>query len=118
RFGASCTKAHAVDHVVQTTLEQLQQVLTGSTLQTGSFPVVVAELTLQDAIDATNFLLLAQLGTVLGETTATLTMHARRIVLLALGVQRANTALGEQIRALGTRRLTLGANISGHLAGS
>ena len=62
-FSASCAKTHAINDVVQTTLQQLQQVLTGSTLQTGSFLVVVAELTLENAIHTTDLLLFTQLST-------------------------------------------------------
>src|SRR5690606_39680755 len=83
--------------------------------QTGSFLVVVAELTFEDAVDTTNFLLLAQLSAVLGETTATLTMHARRTLQLALGIKSAYAALEEQISAFATRQLAFGTNISSHL---
>src|SRR5690606_30015699 len=114
-FGTRGAKTHTVYNVIQTTLEQLQQVLTGSALQTGSFLVVVAELTFEDAVDTTNFLLLAQLSAVLGETTATLTMHARRTLQLALGIKSAYAALEEQISAFATRQLTFGTNISSHL---
>ena len=44
RFSTSGAEAHAVNDVVQTTFQQLQQVFTGVTLLTGSVAVVVAEL--------------------------------------------------------------------------
>src|SRR5690606_29318893 len=89
RLGASGTEAHAVNDVVQTALEQLQQVLAGSALATGSFLVVAAELALENAIDATDFLLFAQLGAVVGLATTTLTMLAGSRFDIALRFQSA-----------------------------
>jgi len=107
-FSASGTETHAVNDVVQTTLEQLQQVLTGSALQTGCFLVIVAELTLQNAIHTTDFLLLAQLSTVFRKTTAALTVNTRRGFQFALGVESAHAAFQEQVSTFATRQLALG----------
>src|SRR5699024_4479047 len=49
-FGASRAKAHAVDHIVQTGLEQLDQDFTCVTTATISFSEVAAELSFQNAI--------------------------------------------------------------------
>src|SRR3546814_14953160 len=55
-------EAHAVDDVVQAGFEQLQQVLAGVALPGRGLLVVVAELALEQAVDALDLLLLTQLG--------------------------------------------------------
>src|SRR6266702_3307300 len=64
RFSARRTEAHAIHDVVQTRLEQLQQVFTRVALATVGFSEVTAELALEHAIDALHFLLFAQLRAV------------------------------------------------------
>src|SRR5690606_28314332 len=95
-------------------LEQLQQVFAGSALTTGSFLVVAAELTLQDAVDTTNFLLLTQLQTVVGQTATTGTMLTGNGFDVALRFKRAGTTLQEEIGAFTTRQFALGTNVTSH----
>src|SRR3546814_14664500 len=64
-------EAHAVDDVVQAGFEQLQQVLAGVALPGRGLLVVVAELALEQAVDALDLLLLTQLGGVVGQLAAT-----------------------------------------------
>ena len=54
-------EAGAVDHVVETALEQLQQVVTGLAGTTAGLGVVVVELLLEDAVGEAGLLLLLQL---------------------------------------------------------
>src|SRR5580700_6718342 len=75
-LGARGRKAHAVHHVVQTALEELQQVLTRGAGLARRFLIVVAELALEHAVHAAQLLLLAQLQTVVGQALAPLTLHA------------------------------------------
>ncbi len=114
RFGTSGAEAHAIHDVVQTALEQLQQVLAGSALAAGSFLVVTAELTLQHTVDTAHFLLLAQLGAVVGQAATTLAVHTWRSFNVALGFERARTTLQEEISAFTTRQFALGTNITSH----
>jgi len=58
-FGACRPETHAVDHVVETAFQQLEQVLASRPLQTRRSLVVVAELTLEHTIDEAQLLLLA-----------------------------------------------------------
>ena len=85
RFGASCTKAHAIYNVVQTLFQQGQQIFTGVAFETSRIFIVVAELLLKDAVDTTYFLLFTQLNTVVGQTTATLTVLAGRAFVTTFG---------------------------------
>src|SRR6185437_2346698 len=52
RLGAGGREAHAINHIVQAALEQLQQVLTRGAAAAGSLLVVIAELTLQHPVHA------------------------------------------------------------------
>src|SRR3954447_25159047 len=73
-------EAGAVDHVVEPTLEQLQQVLTGLAGTPVGLLVIAAELLLEHAVDARALLLLAllqQVLAVLGATAAVLTRRVR-----------------------------------------
>ena len=72
-----------VNDVVETSLEQLQEHLTGNTLHAGCLVEEVAELTLKDTVGVLCFLFFAKLCAVLGHFPATVgTMLARGIVLL------------------------------------
>src|ERR1700722_19083414 len=68
RFSTRRAEAHAIHDVVETRLEQLQQVFTRVALEAVGFSEVTAELALENAIDALHFLLFAQLRTVVGRT--------------------------------------------------
>src|SRR3546814_12422177 len=82
--------------VVQAGFEQLQQVLAGVALPGRGLLVVVAELALEQAVDALDLLLLTQLGGVVGQLAATgvgRAVLAGFLFQLALGVQRQRRAL-------------------------
>src|SRR5436853_3965469 len=116
RLGARGREAHAIHHVVQPALEQLQQVLAGGTAPAGGFVVVVAELPLEHPVHAAQFLLLAQLQAVVGQARAALTLDApRRHAELALVFKRLDAALQEQIRALAAGELACGTNVTRHI---
>ncbi|MCY1452325.1 hypothetical protein D9M71_692370 [compost metagenome] len=115
-FGTSSAKAHTINDVIQTALEQLQQVLAGCTLLGGCFLVVTAELTLENAIDATYFLFLAQLGAVVGLTATALAVDTWGCFDVALRFQSANAALQEQIGAFTTRQFAFWTNVTCHLS--
>src|SRR6266480_972842 len=116
RLGARGREAHAVHHVVEATLEELQQVLAGGAAPAGGFVVVVAELPLEHPVHAAQFLLLAQLQAVVGQARAALTLDApRRHAELALVLQRLDAALQEQIRALAAGELACGTNVTRHI---
>ena len=70
-------QAGAVDDVVETGLEDRQDVLTGPTGAVGGFLEVAAELLLHDAVGEAGLLLLLQLQEVLGGLAATAAAAAR-----------------------------------------
>src|SRR5688572_23397811 len=113
-FSASSTKAHTVNHIIQTRLKQLQEILTGCALQTGRFEIIVSELPLKNAVNATNFLLLTVLNTEVGQPTTTLTMLTGRSIDFALGFKGTNAAFKEQICAFATCKFAGGSNITSH----
>ena len=63
-------KPHAIDDVVQTGLEKLQQVFTRRALSPCSSLVIIPELLFQHAIDAPDFLFFPQLHAVVGQASA------------------------------------------------
>ena len=80
RLGAGRGQTHAVHHVVQTALEQREQVLTGHAVHVLRHLEIVAELPLEDAVVTLRELLGAQLLAVLGHLlVARLTVLTRRI---------------------------------------
>src|SRR3569833_105213 len=116
RFGTRSCEAHPVHNVVQTALEQLQQVLTGGTRATGSLGVVVGELTLEHAVHATQLLLLAQLSAVVRQALTALALDAaRRHLELALALERLGATLEEKIRAFATSELAGRTRITRHV---
>src|SRR4029079_12525121 len=78
RFRARRGEAHAIDHVVETALEQLQQVFTRGARAARRFDVVVRELALEHAVHAAQLLLLAQLQTVVRQALLALALDAAR----------------------------------------
>ncbi|MNE31207.1 hypothetical protein D3C80_1247590 [compost metagenome] len=115
-FSASSAVAHTVDDVVQTAFEQLQQVLTSSAFLAGRFFVITAELTLEHTVDTTNFLLLTQLGAVVGLTATALTVNTWGCFDVALRFQGADAAFQEQISAFTTRQFAFGTNVTSHFS--
>src|SRR4029079_15690503 len=93
-------ETQSVDHVVETALEELQQVLARDALHADRLVVVAAELALGEAVDALHLLLLAQLRTVVRElATARLAVLAGgvRATLVAALVRVAAVPLAEQL---------------------
>ncbi|KPY94206.1 Uncharacterized protein ALO36_05376 [Pseudomonas syringae pv. tomato] len=113
-FGTRRAEAHAVYNVVQTAFEQLQQVLACCTFLAGGFFVVAAELTLENAVDTTDFLLFTQLGTVIGLATAALAVDAWSCFDVALGFDSANAALQKEIGAFTTSKFAFWTNVTSH----
>src|SRR5215211_4260571 len=113
-------EAGPVDDVVETGLQDAQQVLTGLAGATVRLLVVAPELLLQDAVDAGGLLLLAHLQEVLALLGARATVHARRV---GADLDRAlrGVALGsleEQLLLLAAAALAVRAGVTRHVAGS
>src|SRR5689334_1920241 len=110
------SEAHAVDDVVQARLEELQQVFTRVALLGGRLLVVVAELTLEQAVDALDLLLFAQLGRMVGQLALAGggAVLAGLLLQLALGIERARRRLQAEVGAFATSELTGGTNITSH----
>src|SRR5260370_19543239 len=64
RLRAAGPQAHPVDDIIETALEQSQHVIAGDAFHHGGLFVVIAELGLEDTVDAARFLLLAKLQSV------------------------------------------------------
>ncbi len=111
-------EAHAVDDVVETRLEELQQVFTRVALLVRRLLVVVAELAFQQTVGTLHLLLLAQLGGVVRQLAATGagtgTVLAGLLLQLALRVERAGRALEGQVGAFAARELTGRTDITSH----
>jgi hypothetical protein len=80
-LSAAVGQAHAENHIVQTAFEQLKQVQTGQTPAALGDAEVAAELAFENAINAANFLLGAQLASVIGFTIAAAVGRAALAVL-------------------------------------
>jgi hypothetical protein len=98
-----------VDHVVETALEQDEQVVTRLARLAVSGLVVLAELLLEDAVGVARLLLLLQLGAVLRLLDAGTTVHARGVrTTLERGVAT-DEVDAEAARLLGER-----SGVTGH----
>ncbi len=116
RFSARRAEAHAIHDVVETRLEQLQQVFTRVALEAVGFSEVTAELALENTVDALHFLLFAQLRAVVGRTgTRGAAMLAGLAVKLALVSERTTGALQEEVSAFTAGQLGLRADITCHV---
>src|ERR1700736_4756325 len=94
RLSPAGAKAHAVNYVVQPALETDEQVLAGDALLVRGFFKPVAELPLQQPVDAAQLLLLAELQTIADELGLTVfTMLSRNEVALFNSALLAVTAL-------------------------
>lgn len=110
------SKTHAVDNVVQAGFQQLQQVLAGVALLGRGLLVVVAELTLQQAVDALDLLLFTQLQAVVGSAlTGSTAMLTRFGIKLGFVRDRAASALQKQICAFAAGKFGFRADIACHL---
>ena len=109
RLAARSAEAEAIDDIVETHLEQAQQVLAGDALLAARDLVVVVELLLEQLIVAARLLLLAKLQQVLGLLDASATVLARRVGAPLDGalVGEAALALEEELLALPAALLTL-----------
>ncbi len=113
-------EAGAVDDVVETALEDDEQVLTGLAGLLVRLLVVAAELLLEDAVDARALLLLALLQQVLGVLGATATVLTRGVgtdldrALRGLAL----AALEEQLHLLAAAALAVRTGVTGHLCSS
>src|SRR6185436_19139265 len=105
-----------VDHVVEAHLEHPQQVLARDPGPARGLLVVRAELLLQHAVVAAGLLLLAQLQEVLGLLGAAAPVLSGRVRAALDGalLRQAALALEEELHALATALLALGAGRPGH----
>ena len=97
-------EAHPVDDVVEAQLERAEQVLAGHAGAVLGAVEVVPELALEDAVDAADLLLLAQLEAVVADLAAADAVLAggRRAALEGALLGIAAAALQEELRALPT----------------
>ena len=108
---ACASETSTVDHVVETALEQLQQVVTGLAGTAAGLGVVVVELLLEDAVGEAGLLLLLQLGAVLALLDARATMLAGRI-----GTTLVSLIAADEVHAEAARLLRHGAGVAGHIS--
>ena len=115
-LGARLREAKAVHHVVQTALEDAQQVLARDALLAAGDLVVVMELLLQNAVDALGLLLLTQLQTVFAFLDTLLAGLAGRVVaaLDRALVRVAAVALQEELRTFTTAQTAVRSSITSH----
>src|SRR3954452_10161032 len=113
-------EAGAIDHVVQATLEDLQQVLTGLAWTPVGLLVVTAELLFEHAIDAGALLLLPLLQQVLAVLRATAAVLTRRVRTdLDRALRRlALAALEEQLHLLAAAATAVRACVPSHESNS
>src|SRR5215472_3268425 len=110
-------EAGPVDHVVEAALQQLQQGLAGPAAGPGGFLVVVAELLLQDAVDAAGLLLLPDLQQVVVLLRPVPAVLARRVGPdLDRALRRvALGALQEQLGLLAAAEPAVRTGVSSHV---
>ena len=115
-LGAAGGEAHPEHDVVQTDLEQAQQVLAGHARPVLRGLEVAPELALQDAVHAPDLLLLAQLHAVLGDLPAAHGVLSWRggpaLEAALLGIAAA--ALEEELHALPTAEAADGSVVASH----
>src|SRR6185369_3216430 len=101
RFGPRRREPHAVDHVVQAALEQLQQGVAGDAARALGHLEVASELVLEQAVHALDLLLLAQLQGIFRELRPALPVLAGRVIAALDGalVGVAALAFQEQLEA-------------------
>ena len=88
RHAAGLGDAKAIDHVVKTQFEELQQVFTGDALRVGSLEVVTVELLLQNTVNKLDLLLLFELHAVLGNLLALVAARVASRLLVAVAHDR------------------------------
>ena len=110
-FGARYAETHAIGDRIEAALEQLQQVFAGLSLLALGITEHFAELALEYAVDAADFLLLAQLGAITGESLAGLLAVLAGSIGAALDgtfVSEALLAFEEELFALAAALAALG----------
>src|SRR5580692_9088664 len=110
-------EAGPVHHVVQAALQDLEQVVAGTTVLAGGLFVVVVELPLQHAVHAAGLLLLADLKEVLALLRTVPAVLARRVRPdLNRALRRvALRALEEQLHLLAPAALAVRTSVSSHV---
>ncbi len=117
RLGAGVRKAQPVDRVVETHLEELEEGFAGLAWPLGSFGEEAAELALQQAVGATDLLLLAQLHAAAGELAgAALAVLAGACVAALDGAFAAHAAIAlkEELHAFTSAQAADGTGVSCH----
>ena len=115
-LGARLRETETVHDVVETALQDTQQVLARHALLAVSHIVVMTELLLQDAVDALGLLLLAQLVAIFAFLDALLAGLARRVVaaLDRALLRVAAIALKEKLRPFTTAQTAVRSSITSH----
>ena len=110
-------KAHTVNHVVKTALEEQQQVGTGVAAHRFGVLEITAELTLEQTVNTLDLLLFAKLVAVVRHTSAgNFAVLARlSISILHFVFEGTAGALKVKIAPFATRKLELGTEITCHL---
>src|SRR5690606_7370309 len=112
-FSARGAEAHAVDDVVQTRFEQLDQGLTGVAAAAVGFLEVLAELLLEHTVHALELLLFTQLQDEVGSVrTGSAAVLIGLGFKFALGLQRTPGDRPKEIGTLATREFALRSNIA------
>src|SRR5665213_1971470 len=109
-------ESRTVDDVVETALEDAQQVLAGTARLAARLFVIATELLFEDAVNARALLLLTHLQQVLAVLSATATVLARRVRTdFDRALRRvALSALEEELGLLPAASLAVGAGVPGH----
>jgi len=117
RFVARGGKAQAKDDVVETSLEQHQQILTRLPLHRGSLVERSTELPLEQSVHTLDLLLLAQLHAVVGEARPALSVDPGRIrpALDRTLLAEAAVSLQEELGAFPPTKSTCGSQVSCHV---
>src|SRR5487761_2264535 len=117
RHVAALGEACAVDHVVETALQDLKQRLAGPAGLAGGLDVVAVELLLEHAVDAAGLLLLADLEQVLAVLRADPAVLTRRVGTdLDRALRRvALRALEEELDLLTAAQLAVRPGVTSHL---
>ena len=107
---AGLCKAGAIDDIVQASLEQCEQFLTGVACATCGHCKVTAELFLEHAVKAFETLLFADADAVVREFPSTPAVHAGRVVSFNDGALRriAASSLKVELDAFSSAELALG----------
>src|SRR6266849_6074462 len=118
RLCAARTEPHAVRDGIQTRFQQLEEALASHALAARGLGVGLAELALEQPVDAAQLLLLAQLLAEIGHAAAALLAVLSRRVAPPLDrafVGEALLALEEELFSLAAALAALGVQVSGHL---